>query len=1260
MKRLLIIPLICFSLVAHAQQVSQSSSISQLPLATMPLPSSTIFPATENGTTVQTTLNQLSTSIFSGLATNSVVGTLNSLTPVGLPVPPCNGPESALTWTMGVGWGCNNISGGGGTQIINVSQDHGWSGLNVVGGPDAYNNQYAPLTNGFGALVAQQLGAGINYQVDNSYSIFDCDVVNTEIIPNYKPTTNDNPLSVWLPGAMEPAFGAGNYVPHEIDNNSCRLGGLTWMAIPTQYKVFAQAGCTTTGSWSNSAAYTGYYGITSSTNGDTAACPITTMGGPIYLWYQMNGNNAGTFTYNLDGGSNTTVATQGRNAFTYPISGSSYTVGAVRIPVATAGSHTVYIQNTSSSGSVTPIGFGTPPIIPYSSKTPVVILGGQIPQSSYTAANAAFNNDMVTQSTQLTADGLQVLFANILNYFNASTDLTSFSGNTHVNSTGQGHIADAFMGIIQGVTNTGTPVNPIDFGASCNTQQFSGNNFNGGGYNALVGTNGSAVISIQGYTFQPGMATQTGGGDVGKVFIGTCPGGTYQDIGPTTYIASVNTTTNTATLGAPIQSSDCGTGVNTQVLMGGYPSNPNDPSTAQDDTAAIQAASNAAYLGSGYVALPTNCMVHSLHMAKGTALVGNNGGNNYQQLSGLPDISTTALYAGMTGFSDDVDTVTGVARNMAIDTSTTTNVRLKDFTLVCPNFPYLGYAGMTGAGVGVNNATDLNPEHILLDHVSILDCPVGYGYPACWNQTVSFTGSIAGTTMTVTAINSTNCSLTTAGHSDFLAVGRAVTGSGVTSGTIITGAPRNGGTGTYTVNKSQTVGSETLTSTPPSMFTSGKMQNSEIITNGIGVNGDLSDFDFANDVFSGNYLAGVYLGPSGGSAASAANRWVGGRFEENGTGIIFDGGGGNDQLTGVQFQFNKGAAISTINSSTNLQITGGLMQGNNPSHEQVTLGGAWTNISFVGVEWEKPNYSGGGNSAYLLATATGASVDYITIEGGDVMTGYNTSLFNWTAGNTPTHLKVMAPGIATIDTTQNVLSASATGWVGIGTNAPKAALDLGSNVGALLLPTGTTGQEPSGVAGMIRYNSTVPQFEGYSSGAWSVLGGGITALTGDVIASGPGSAAATLANTATARHDLGLGAPDSVTFTGLTTTTATIANAAFTGLTTTTATIANAAFTGSMLMPVRVVTSSCPVTVSATTDYEIIVNLGTPGTCTVNLPSPSTGLVFVVKDGAGNANSYNITVHPASGTIDGASNYIINTAYGVAAFVYNGTQWNQQ
>lgn len=90
----------------------------------------------------------------------------------------------------------------------------------------------------------------------------------------------------------------------------------------------------------------------------------------------------------------------------------------------------------------------------------------------------------------------------------------------------------------------------------------------------------------------------------------------------------------------------------------------------------------------------------------------------------------------------------------------------------------------------------------------------------------------------------------------------------------------------------------------------------------------------------------------------------------------------------------------------------------------------------------------------------------------------------------------------------------------------------------------------------------------------------------------------------------------------------------------------------------RVITSAGAVTANLY-DSTIIVNKATGAATAVALAaSPATGKRFTIKDGKGDAATNNITITPAAGTIDGAANLVINTNYGRATLVYNGTQWN--
>lgn len=99
-------------------------------------------------------------------------------------------------------------------------------------------------------------------------------------------------------------------------------------------------------------------------------------------------------------------------------------------------------------------------------------------------------------------------------------------------------------------------------------------------------------------------------------------------------------------------------------------------------------------------------------------------------------------------------------------------------------------------------------------------------------------------------------------------------------------------------------------------------------------------------------------------------------------------------------------------------------------------------------------------------------------------------------------------------------------------------------------------------------------------------------------------------------------------------------------------------YTSGQVDQIRVVTASGAVTV-ATSDYIVVVDKTSGAATTANLPgSPTTGTVFVIKDGKGDAATNNITITPAAGDIDGATTFVINVPYESVNLVYNGVQWN--
>jgi hypothetical protein len=64
------------------------------------------------------------------------------------------------------------------------------------------------------------------------------------------------------------------------------------------------------------------------------------------------------------------------------------------------------------------------------------------------------------------------------------------------------------------------------------------------------------------------------------------------------------------------------------------------------------------------------------------------------------------------------------------------------------------------------------------------------------------------------------------------------------------------------------------------------------------------------------------------------------------------------------------------------------------------------------------------------------------------------------------------------------------GNVGIGSTSPAVSLDISQMTDALALPSGTSGQRPTGanlLTGEIRYDSSTPGIEAYYNGAWNTL-----------------------------------------------------------------------------------------------------------------------------------------------------------------------------
>jgi hypothetical protein len=77
---------------------------------------------------------------------------------------------------------------------------------------------------------------------------------------------------------------------------------------------------------------------------------------------------------------------------------------------------------------------------------------------------------------------------------------------------------------------------------------------------------------------------------------------------------------------------------------------------------------------------------------------------------------------------------------------------------------------------------------------------------------------------------------------------------------------------------------------------------------------------------------------------------------------------------------------------------------------------------------------------------------------------------------------------------------------------------------------------------------------------------------------------------------------------------------------------------------------------TTTTDYIVLANSSSAG-FTITLPAATSGRKLVIKDSGGSAQTNNITISPASGTIDGASTFVLNNNYQSVDLVSDGINW---
>lgn len=122
----------------------------------------------------------------------------------------------------------------------------------------------------------------------------------------------------------------------------------------------------------------------------------------------------------------------------------------------------------------------------------------------------------------------------------------------------------------------------------------------------------------------------------------------------------------------------------------------------------------------------------------------------------------------------------------------------------------------------------------------------------------------------------------------------------------------------------------------------------------------------------------------------------------------------------------------------------------------------------------------GGTTGLTPSSATSGA---ITLAGTLVVSNGGTGLTSLTAGRIP-----FGAGTSAFGNSASLFWDSGNSRLGINTATPAVTASfIGTD--AIQLPVGTTGQQPTGAAGMLRFNSTTTSFEGYNGSSWTSVGG---------------------------------------------------------------------------------------------------------------------------------------------------------------------------
>jgi len=347
-------------------------------------------------------------------------------------------------------------------------------------------------------------------------------------------------------------------------------------------------------------------------------------------------------------------------------------------------------------------------------------------------------------------------------------------------------------------------------------------------------------------------------------------------------------------------------------------------------------------------------------------------------------------------------------------------------------------------------------------------------------------GITAGTTITATG-NVAGGNITTAGQ---VAADNADITNGITAGTTIVATGNVSGGNLTTANAMDsatinTTGEATLASAIVSDLTSGRVVLA-------GTSGAIEDsgnftFDGSTAAVTGAITASTTITATGNVAGG--NVTTGGAVEA--TGLISSGStitatgnvAGGNLTTAGQVAADNADITNGITAGTTITATGNVAGGN------ITTAGA-------------VDATGDVTGANLKTGNITIATDDITSAGTAITVNQNAQDVDFIVeGSSNANLLTIDAGTDTI-------------VIGSATTTTGATLKVDAT-DSQMIPVGTTAQRPTGVTGMIRFNTTLDQFEFYDSNSWTTAGSDFTVIASQTFSGDNSTTAFTLGSTQT-------------------------------------------------------------------------------------------------------------------------------------------------